>query len=117
MDNKDEMIEEISDNLEMKEDTSDNINNTVQNNSNNQNVAQQVNQNVSNEQINGQVGVQEANVQDNMQQVEQPQAAEDYIPKKSKVLPLIILFTLLIIDIALIVIYIIGPSKVLSFIK
>lgn len=117
MDNKDEMIEEISDNLEMKEDTSDNINNTVQNNSNNQNVAQQANQNVSNEQINGQAGVQEANVQDNMQQVEQPQAAEVYIPKKSKALPLIILFTLLIIDIALIVIYIIGPSKVLSFIK
>ena len=117
MDNKDEMIEEISDNLEMKEDTSDNINNTVQNNSNNQNVAKQANQNVTNEQINGQTGVQEANAQGNMQQVGQPQEAEVYIPKKSKVLPLIILFTLLIIDIALIVIYIIGPSKVLSFIK
>ena len=39
------------------------------------------------------------------------------VKKKSKVLPLIILFTLLILDIAAIAIYIIGIDKVLSFIK
>lgn len=42
---------------------------------------------------------------------------EIVVKKKSKVLPLIILFTLLVLDIAAIAIYIIGIDKVLSFIK
>jgi len=38
-------------------------------------------------------------------------------PKKSKVLPLILLILLLILDISALVIYLIGVEKVISFIK
>lgn len=44
-------------------------------------------------------------------------AEQVIVKKKSKVLPLIILFTLLILDIVAIAIYIIGIDKVISFIK
>lgn len=39
------------------------------------------------------------------------------MPKKSKVLPLIFLILFLILDIAALVIYLIGIEKVISFIK